>query len=283
MNTHNIPTQDSAQNVEVYEDAAIKRSRIARNVAVGAALATGGGIAGAAVTDNLSGTSPALETDIDSDDIIEGATIADGPKVEETTEYVHVQQPAPASASPTAPAESTEPAEPEIAWDDSETLYVDGEKAMSMEKGKIDGHDFMLIDEDGDDIADYIAVDSNNNQQFDEDEIVRLSHYDNVRMGHETAHSSEHYLHTGGMFNDEGATADAGEIHNNFQDEKTGENYHGDYAENNNDYNPDAESGNYYAGLNEVEPSDTDIPINEADDLAYNEPFGDEGAEEMLI
>ena len=60
-------------------------------------------------------------------------------------------------------------------------------KDSSIEEGTINGHKFAIADGDGDGVADLLAVDSNGNNRFDQDEFMQLSESDNIHMGHETA------------------------------------------------------------------------------------------------
>ena len=83
-------------------------------------------------------------------------------------------------------------------------------------------------------------------------------------MGHETAKSNNHYFYeteSGELIEDPHYVAQNEEvIHNNFEDEKTGESYRGDYAENNPDYNNhadvDYESKEYLAENDKYDTND---------------------------
>lgn len=281
MNTNNLPQQNDNMDADLYEDAAIKRNRIIRNVGLGGALFGGGLIADAAIRESITPDAEFENNDSDltEEDILNGADVTENTQVEETTEYVRVEKPVeqqPVQQTPAA--EPEQPAEPNIEWEETENLYIDGEKVMSVQSGKIEGHQFTLIDEDADDIADYIGIDVNNDNQITADEITRLTPYDNVRMGHQTAHVSDHHIHTSDpMFADN----DNGEqIHNNFEDEKTGENYTGDFAENNQDYNPNSDGGNQYASLNSMESENEIAEVDEMTtsdsyDMAYEESADD--------
>ena len=126
-------------------------------------------------------------------------------------------------------------------------------KVASVEEGTVDGHKFALMDIDGDGHADLLAVDVDNNGRFDDNEVVTYTEEDHIHMGHQTAHVTEqHYNNVddivpnydGQNYIAQNQTQQEDVIHNNFEDEKTGESYHGDYAENNPDYNPDVDGDN---------------------------------------
>lgn len=317
MNTNNLPKQNDTQDADLYEDAAIKRSRTLRQVALGAGLVGTGVIADAAIRGNINPAENIAEDNIDlaEEDILNGAEVTENTQVQETTEYVRVEKPAQPVVEDTPAPEPEEAAKPHIEWEETENLYVDGEKVMSVQTGTVEGHKFTLIDEDADDVADYLAIDLNNDGKFSQDEITALSPADNVRMQANTQHVTDHHYHVQGgepMFADNGSSDG---IHNNFEDEKTGENYYGDYAENNQDYNPQADGGNNYASINydgeyqEYDPqSDVDnnyasIDFDEKEgetldldeqtvtdsyDMAYDEEIGNDaecdlGADEYII
>ena len=109
------------------------------------------------------------------------------------------------------------------------------------------------MDIDGDSHADLLAVDVDNNGQFDDNEVVTYTEEDHVHMGHQTARVTEQHYNSvdditpnydGQNYVAQNQTHQEDVIHNNFEDEKTGESYHGDYAENNPDYNPNVDGDN---------------------------------------
>lgn len=236
MNTNKTNT---GMNVDDYEDMAVQNSNVAKRVAVGSAVFLGGAaVAGGAAY--AANHSQEEETPLTEDEFLGGAEVGSDFKPTEettTTEQVVVEKPITVAAS------EPKPEEPLITWDETTTFYNGDEKAMTMEQGTVEGHKFVLVDENGDNHADYLMVDVNDDGKFDADEIVKYQYSDHVHMGHDTAHTTEHHFNTG--FNvDENdpnyiAQRDPA-IHNDFEDEKTGEDYQGDYAENNPDYNSHA-------------------------------------------
>lgn len=268
MNNNGI---NQGMNVEDYENMAVNKSNTAKKVAAAAGIFAGGAaIAGGAA---YAATSHGEEVSVDedaltTDDILDGAEAgADQPQqvVEEThTVYREV----PAQPAPEAPAEP----EADITWDTTTNVYVDGEVQVTTVQGTVDGHDFTLADVDGDGLADVLGVDLNDNGQFEDNEIMTYTPSDNVRIsGIETAHTENHYL-TGGEAPLQYTPAEEGHevaqnepIHNDFSDEKTGETYNDDYAENNGDYNN-------YAGM-EMEEG--------GEEYAYEEPADENGMNDM--
>ena len=252
-------------NVDDYENMAVQKSNNAKRVAASAAMlvggaAVGGGAAYAAA--DHEDANPVIEDDnLTAEDVVDGANVGNSYQesndshTETTTErvvYVEKQQ---------EPAEEEESA---VTWDEKTVVYDENGNVLgSAESGTVNGKNFVLMDVDGDDHADYLAIDMDGNNRFDDNEIVRYDVSDHVHMGHETAHTKEiHYKDS--LYGNESpedphyvAQNDADHtIHNNFEDEKTGESYHDDYAENNPDYNPNADTNDYGNGNNYLAEND---------------------------
>jgi hypothetical protein len=251
MNTNG---KNQGMNVDDYENMAVQKSNTAKRVAAGAALLVGGAAVagGAAYATADHGDQPNPDEALTSEDIIDGANAGQGGEVENsqsqqvTEKVVYVEK-------NVEPEPKPEPEQgPTVTWDDKTVVYdEEGNVIASSESGTVEGKNFTLMDLDGDDHADILAVDLDGNGQYDDNEITRLDVSDHVHMGHETAHTKVIY-NSSSMFdepaedphyvaqNDQEQT-----IHNNFEDEKTGESYHDDYAENNPDYNPNADMNDY--------------------------------------
>lgn len=249
MNTNGT---NPGMNVDDYENMAVQKSNTAKKVAAGAALLVGGAAVagGAAYATTGHGTEPNPDEALTTDDIIDGANAgqeseeSEAQQVTEKVVYVEKQ---------VEPEPKPEPeAKPAVTWDDKTIVYDEnGNVVASAESGTVDGKNFTLIDVDGDDHADILAIDADGNGQFDDNEVTRLDTSDHIHMGHETAHTKE--IHNSNTMFDEPAddthyvaqNDQEERIHNNFEDEKTGESYQGDYAENNPDYNPNADVNDY--------------------------------------
>lgn len=257
--------------VDDYENMAVQNSNVAKRVAAGSAVFVGGAAmaGGAAYAANQTDNAANDEASLTEEDLVSGAGVGDTYKeetqeVQNTERVVYVDKPSQRSQPENVTTDDTDSAsdEPQVSWDSTTNLYVGDEKVGSIEQGTINGHQFALVDGDGDNYADYLAVDMNNNGRFESDEIVTYSQGDRVYMGHETAHTTDKYFPDGSFDdghagNEMARTDDTGKIddgtdnrgddmiHNNFEDEKTGETYSNDYAQNNPDYNPNGQVDNY--------------------------------------
>lgn len=240
-------------NVDDYENMAVQKSNNAKRVAAGAALFVGGAaVAGGAAYAATGHDTPDVIDDspLTAEDVVEGGNVGNDyqPEVHnETTErVVYVEK----HEEPSHDQNSEQTNETQVTWDEKTVVYEDGNVVGSFESGTIQGHNFALFDVDGDNHADYLAIDADGNGQFDDNEIVKYDVSDHVHMGHETAHTKE--IHNNNQYIVEDGGEDIARndddreiIHNNFEDEKTGESYNGDYAENNRDYNPNADMDSY--------------------------------------
>lgn len=246
---------NSVMNVDDYENMAVQKSNNAKRVATGAALFVGGAAVagGAAYAATGHETSDVIEdSTLTAEDVVEGGNVGNDyqPEVHnETTErVVYVEK----HEEPSHDQNSEQTDETQVTWDEKTVVYdEDGNVVGSVESGTIQGHNFALFDVDGDNHADYLAIDADGNGQFDDNEIVKYDVSDHVHMGHETAHTKEIHNNNQYILVEDGGediarnNDDREIIHNNFEDEKTGESYNGDYAENNRDYNPNADMDSY--------------------------------------
>lgn len=277
---------NTGTNIDDYEDMAVQKSNVAKRVAAGAAVFVGGAaVAGGAA---YAATQPSEGEDsvpLTAEDVVNGADVTSEyqaePVVEQPTEIV--------VEKPVEKPSVEEPEKSSVTWDETTNYYVGDDKVMSVEKGTVDGHKFSLMDIDGDGHADLLAVDVDNNGQFDDNEVVTYTEEDHIHMGHQTARVTEQHYNSvdditpnydGQNYVAQNQTHQEDAIHNNFEDEKTGESYHGDYAENNPDYNPnvDGDNGNdnYLAENDSYEQNENDnYSAGMEDDsyLAEAEPY----------
>lgn len=256
---------NSVMNVDDYENMAVQKSNNAKRVAAGAALFVGGAAIAGGAAYAATGSEKPDETDngpLTAEDVVEGGNVGNDyqPKTHnETTERtIYVERPQEENHD----QDSEQQDETQVTWDEKTVVYDEnGNVVGSTESGTVQGHKFALFDVDGDNHADYLAIDADDNGVFDDNEIIKYEVSDHVHMGHDTAHTKE--IHNNNQYillEDDGrdiARNDDGEIiHNNFEDEKTGESYSGDYAENNSDYNPDADVDSYGNSNNYLAESD---------------------------
>lgn len=278
--------------LEELENEAVNKSNNAKRIAAAAGLLATGGAAGYAATE-ISETEPEpIETltEDDLDDVVEsGASQVHEPE--------HYSQPVQTTPNPVPHDEPTTPeveedAAPEKDIDvsfDKTTHYIDEDfdRVMTEEEGTINGHRFVLRDVNGDMRADVLGYDADGNGVINEDEIVELSGKDQIAMGHATAQHEDVFVTTYGEpepyiepydIDDEKDYAQEN-IENDFEDEKTGEMYSHDYAENNDDYdNGDPEP--YSASQTDDSDYAYDEVVKDDTDYAYDEVVQDEGDDE---
>lgn len=243
---------NTGTNIDDYENMAVQKSNVAKRVAAGAAVFVGGAaVAGGAAYAATQPSEGEDSTPLTAEDVVNGADVTSEyqaePVAEQPTEKVVVVE------KPVEKPSVEETEKSSVTWDETTNYYVGDDKVASVEEGTVDGHKFALMDIDGDGHADLLAVDVDNNGRFDDNEVVTYTEEDHVHMGHQTAHVTEQHYNSvdditpnydGQNYIAQNQTQQEDVIHNNFEDEKTGESYHGDYAENNPDYNPDVDGDN---------------------------------------
>lgn len=265
--------------LEDMENSAVKKSEKFKKAAIigGAVLGAGGAVAYGA--DHISHLGDAPTESTGADDIMAGARagVVDDATLEEAPA-------APTETATAAPAQThnvhvyqhvvDEPVqqEPDVDINQSTVIYdEEGNVLSSYDMGTIDGKDFTILDTDGDGMADVFAYDVNGNGLYEQDEIVNAENMNYV-MG-QGDHHTELVVNTDPIIIDDptpiidnpGPGEDISDIRNDFLDEKTGEVYKDDWAENNPDYRNDGEEprGQYMAYHNEKE----DVIVNDLDDV----------------
>lgn len=264
--------------LEDAENAAVNKSKnLKRGLAVGAAVVG----AGAATAFGATKVAEGLNADTDeltSDDLLAGAqagadaSTADAGNdasqtvVKET--HVHIHQ---------EPAENTT-VDPELSVDETAVIYDEyGNPVAVMDSGTYDGKDFMVLDTDGNGKGDIMAYDENGNGVYEDHEIVYIDN-ETYDMGQGARLAAYQRTEDGEMVKiysepNDSHMADVDpmpregidDIRNDFIDEKGGEEYTRDLAENNPDYNNHDGAEQY---------SIDDIHNDYAD---YNEPAQDYG------
>lgn len=262
--------------LEELENAAVNKSNNAKRIAAAAGLLATGGAAGYAATNIPTGSAeepiePLTEEDLES--VADtGANQVQEPEV----------KPQPVQPQPATPVQPTPPAQDEVDVSfDKTTHYYDENNnlVMTTEEGTVNGQQFKLVDVDGDMRADILAYDADGNGVINEDEIVELSGKDQIAMGHATAQHDDQFIAIHEPepepyiepydINDEKDYAD-NTIHNDFEDEKTGETYSHDYAENNEDYN-NGEVEHYSAETSDDSDYAYEDEGKEESDYEYND------------
>lgn len=267
--------------LEELENAAVNKSNNAKRIAAAAGLIATGGVAGYAAT-NI--TSDSVE------EPIETLTEEDLEGVADTgANQAHEPEPAPQAVQtqpqPTTPNEPVQPEEDEVDISFTKTThYYDEDKnlVMTEEAGTIDGHQFKLFDVDKDLRADLLAYDADGNGIINSDETVVLTDENKIAMGNATSQHEVEFIAINEPepvfdpdiepydIDEEKDLADDNSIHNDFEDEKTGETYTNDYAENNEDYN-NGETEQHSAENSDDSYYAYEDNNNEENDYEYNE------------
>lgn len=262
--------------LEELENAAVNKSNNAKRIAAAAGLLAGGGVAGYAAS-NIPFENP--------DEPVEPLTEEDLEEVADTGAN-QVQEPEvkpqPVQPQPATPVQPTPPAQDEadVSFDKTTHYYDENNNLiMTTEEGTVNGQQFKLVDVDGDMRADILAYDADGNGVINEDEIVELSGKDQIAMAHATAKHEDQFIAIHDPepepypepydIDEEKDYAD-NTIHNDFEDEKTGESYSHDYAENNEDYN-NGEVDHYSAESSENSDYAYENEGKEESDYEYND------------
>ena len=250
--------------LEELENAAVKKSNNAKRIAAAAGFFVAGGAAGYAATQVPVGEEETQLPELDNDD--SGANAG--------ANQIHEPEPKPVP-QPKAPEPVNN--EPEVSFDKTTHYYdEDNNLIATSEEGTIDGKDFSLIDLDADNKADILAYDENGNGIYDSNEIITLDGNNQIAMGNK---ATQHEV----VFLDEPDPEpitpiydiDDGTIHNDFEDEKSGEDYSHDYADNNEDYNNGEYSASYHGGYAYDD-------VKDDSDYGYNDLAADDSADDTF-
>lgn len=272
--------------LDEMENAAVDKSKNLKRGLVAGAAVLGVGATAAYGANTILNAEETGSDEITSEDLLAGAQAGAEETVETvnttTTNEVHVNHHV-VSHEETAIAH-----DPEVEINESAILFdEDGEIISTYDAGTVDGKAFVAIDSDLNDKADVLAYDANNNGVFEDNEIVSLDNqsYDmgqgqNLAMyvkdddGNMVKIYDEPNLAHNEPVDGLGRHDSIDDIHNDFEDEKTGETYHNDYAENNHDYNNNG-AEQYSASM---DPNDGYLDdknggdaYGQTEELAYNE------------
>ena len=285
-----IMTNEDYQ-LEELENAAVNKSNNAKRMAAAAGLLATGGAAGYAATNISTGSGEESMETLTEDDL-EGVAETGANQVQDSE-----AQPQPVQPQPIVEQPAPEPAEPQVDFDTTTHYYDENNNLVATaEEGTIDGHKFTMLDVDGDMKADILAYDENGDGVYEDREIVTLEGKNQIAMGNEATEHKDVFLAANNPepepypepynIDDEKDLAD-NTIHNDFDDEKTGENYSHDYAENNEDYN-NGESDHNSADSDYAYEDDLKEESDyEYNDLAENdttdETFDDLGSDSLDI
>lgn len=258
--------------LEEMENSAVNKSAMAKRAAMGAGLLATGAATAYGAEQLINGDDqPAVESStVDQPDLTSGATagaVGEGvaeqpqaqpepePQVVRTEERVDVYH----HYVPEQPKPEPQPEpDPDIEFNSVTHLYDDeGNLVGSMDSGTLDGKKFLVLDEDADGYGDELWYDANGDGKMQDNEVQNISgagyamgkhggeHHDfNIETGEEIdpyiAHNTTHDPNHDSL----------ADIENDFKDEKSGEEYYGDLAQNNPDYNNRGNVDPYQAGSN---------------------------------
>lgn len=277
--------------LEELENEAVNKSNTAKRVALAGGLLAAGGAATYAAN-NLPADEEELEP-LDEEDL---DTVTEK-GAEQVQEPAPKPQPVPQPQPEPQPEPLVEEEESPLSFDKTTEVYENGELQGTAEEGTYEGRNFMMVDTNGDMRADIFAYDADGNGVYNEDEIEMLSGDKQIAMGHETPvheiiHNNtevvvidpdpepEPYV----LEDEKDYAQNQEDIHNDFEDEKTGEDYSHDYAENNDDYNNNGDVDNYqansehYAYEDDVKGEDDYFAENEATEEDSYDSFAENDA-----
>ena len=266
--------------LEELENAAVKKSNNAKRVAAATGLLAAGGAAGYAATQIPLGSDEEMEDPLTEEDL-EGVADTGANQVQEPETVSQSVQPAPQYVAPSQSESQTE-AETDVSFDKTVHYYDENNNLiMTSEEGTIDGRQFKLIDVDGDMRADVLGYDADGNGVINENEVVYLSGKDQIAMGHSTSGHEDVFVDTHNEhepvvesepfpydIDNEKDLAD-NNIHNDFEDEKTGESYNAgsDYACNEEDENVKDDSDYEYDSFAENDSSEDSFDDLDSDSI----------------
>ena len=315
---------DSDYQVEEMENSAGNKSAMAKRIAAGAGLlAAGAGTAyGAEQLMGDDGNNVVAES-TQQPDLTSGAaagTVGEGvteqprsqpePQTVHTEQDVHVYhhyvddtQPNPQPNPQPDPKPGPQPdPQPKMEYEETIHYYDDeGNLVRAMDMGTYAGKQFAIQDGDGDGHGDFLWYDVNGDGKVDENEVTNISgsnytigthggtqHYVNINTGEEIDYvpTPEHNPHGDSL----------ADIHNDFDDEKSGEEYRDDLAQNNQDYRNHEDVhqyDEYHAGVETDEPlvaeedgidGNYDVESHEEDTLyAENYTLEDNNTEDYAL
>jgi hypothetical protein len=262
--------------LEELENSAVKKSKLAKRAAVSAALlGTGAASAMAAEQFSHGSTENANPDALTEDDLQSGAEMGavdsevldnqsqpepanTSTQTQEIHVYHHYDNPPQVDPEPQPEPQPDPQPEPqsensdEIEFESTTLLYDnDGNLVAQVDKGNIGDSDFAVLDLDADGKGDYLLYDENHDGEYQENEVSKLEgdfdytmgqgkevHHVNIETGKEIYPPQVEHVD----INKEDGIDD---ITNDFAEEKAGEDYSEDLAENTPDYQNDGDVDQY--------------------------------------
>lgn len=291
--------------LEDAEDAAVRKSKnLKRGIVAGAAVAgvAGVGTASAYGASRLAESAHEANNELTEEDLLSGAE-AGVAEAEDTTEsvhthhhhhtvvkenHVHIHPDTDQTVNDPIPPE---PIDPELQVEETAVIFDEnGQIVTTYDAGTYDGKAFMVMDTDGNGKGDIMAYDENANGVFEENEISYLDNetyeigqgqnlaiYEQDSNGNvNLVQVQENPLLDPMAHVDDRGGDNIDEIHNDFLDEKSGEVYGRDLAENNPDYNNHDDAQQYTAHMDAPEVQET---YTAHEEVSYEEPAPEYHAE----
>lgn len=274
--------------LEAAEDAAVKKSNTAKRAAIGAGLLAAGAataygaeqIVGADHGHTADSATITPETDLTSGaaaGAVEGG-VAEQPQATAEPQVVHEN-----TTVNNYIVHTDESTDPELEISETHFYYdEEGNRLGAIEEGSYDGKNVVIVDQDGDNKADVMWYDQNGDGHVQDNEVYDVSGA-NYTTGHGQTDVTIVEAEDPAPNPDPDPEPYSEEIRNDDDgkgpyNEKTGETYRQDLAENNRDYNPDGNTSPYAAGAHahhdttdpEIAQNITEEKGGETDELAYN-------------
>lgn len=241
--------------LEEMENSAVNKSAMAKRAAAGAGLLAAGAATAYGAEQLVNGDEPAAEpTTVEQPDLTSGATagaveegVAEQPQAqpEPQPQVVRTEERVDVYVHPD-PQPQPEP-EPEMEVNTTTNMYdEEGHLVGSIDAGTYGDKSFAVVDKDGDGRADVLWYDEDGDGKISEGETVDVSD-SNYIMGKGAAVVNV-TVPSGSAPEPDPYYDPLADIRNDFQDEKSGEEYTGDLAQNNPDYNNNGNVDQYRAG-----------------------------------
>lgn len=279
---------DDYQLDEMENSAVNKSKNLKRGLVAGAAVLGVGGTAAYGANHYMNMNNDE-ESELTADDLLAGANagVADTP--EEAAPAAQSSQPAQQEVhvhhhiveDPVTQQPGQVQQDSNVTVEETSVLFDENGEVVSVyDSGTIDGKAFVTIDSDLNGKADILAIDENSNGQFEDNEIHQIdnSTYEmgqgktiagyvkdsegNVTKFFEEPNQVQYADNHGG-----GEDNPHEQIHNDFEDERTGESYHGDLADNNPDYNN--RGGEQYSASHSQNESSEEYVITDDSNATY--------------
>lgn len=250
--------------LEEMEKSAVNKSTMAKRAIAGAGLLAAGAATAYGAEQLMDDGHNVATEPVQQSDLASGAAagavgegVTEQPQSQPEPQTVHTEETVHVEVHPAPQPEQ----EPEMQFETTTHMYDnEGNLVGSVDEGTYDGHHFAVVDQDGDGRADVLWYDENGDGKISQNELADVSDSGYVMGSHGGAHldynvDEDRYMadaHEVGGHTDGGDVADIdNDYREDLQNEKSGEVYRDDLAQNNPDYNPKGDVDSYRAGTDE--------------------------------